>query len=330
MSKFVFLTEAEKNRGFGHFMRSGAVASFLLNKGFDVDFFLDCENELFYFDFLEIKRKNWLLERGFFKKIPKDSVIFVDSYDAGEDFFDFLTQRFENVVVFDDFDRIDYKNSAVVNPNLAFEITEYKKNKTVIGGGEYVVLREEFFQFINKFKVKEEIKKVLITLGGDDNHEVVPKILDFFKNLDYKVSVVSGNDFYASKLKFAFKDFKIFGKLSAYDMAKMMSKSDLVISGAGQTLNELAFLGIPTIAICVGDDQIFNLDIFYKKGFLKDKIFWNDDLNKKILNSLNLLNSIDERKKVSTLGKSLISKNGVKNVANVLINKGSGKCWFLK
>ena len=334
MDNFIFLTEAGKDRGFGHLTRTSAVASYLKKEGFDINFFLDVEDNFTSNNFLdiEITKKNWLKNFSFLDKFSKNSIVFIDSYDADIQFFEYINQKFKNSVVFDDFDRISYKTTAIINPNLAFEITEYKKNNAVIGGGEYVILRNDFFQIRNKVKINDEIKKVLVTFGGNDNHAIVPKILNLFKNefSNLQPIVVAGNDFYASKLKFAFPEFKIFGKLSADKMAKLMIKTDLAISGAGQTLNELAFLGIPTIAICVGDDQKLDIEIFFRKKFLHNKIFWNDDLKNKIKESLEFFYNLENRKKISRTGKSLISKNGVKNVVNVLKNMENKKCWFLK
>ncbi|MBU1147277.1 MAG: UDP-2,4-diacetamido-2,4,6-trideoxy-beta-L-altropyranose hydrolase, partial [Candidatus Omnitrophica bacterium] len=70
----------------------------------------------------------------------------------------------------------------------------------------------------------------------------------------------------------------------ANKMKKVMSESDIAISAGGQTLYELARIGVPAIGVCVADNQILNLKKWAETGFLRFAGRYDDS---------NLLSKID-------------------------------------
>ena len=55
-----------------------------------------------------------------------------------------------------------------------------------------------------------------------------------------------------------------------------MGQVDLAVSAAGQTLYELAQMGVPTIAIQVADNQKDNIEGWLKAGFIHFAGEWDD------------------------------------------------------
>ena len=52
---------------------------------------------------------------------------------------------------------------------------------------------------------------------------------------------------------------------------------DLAISASGQTLYELACIGVPTIAIGIIDNQKNNIKNWINQGFIEYAGCWNDE-----------------------------------------------------
>jgi spore coat polysaccharide biosynthesis predicted glycosyltransferase SpsG len=94
-----------------------------------------------------------------------------------------------------------------------------------------------------------------------------------------------------------------------------MIQADLVISACGQTLHELAYLGIPCIGITSGDDQVLNMKNYVKSGYLLQEIYWNDvDIEEKIFHSIDILRDRKKRSEVSMTGRSIIRGDGLENI----------------
>ena len=53
-------------------------------------------------------------------------------------------------------------------------------------------------------------------------------------------------------------------------MAALISNADVAVSGGGQTLFELLYCGVPTIAIRLADNQRPNIDALAKLGCIRD------------------------------------------------------------
>ena len=112
---------------------------------------------------------------------------------------------------------------------------------------------------------------------------------------------------------------KIYGWLNANRVSSIFNNSDLVISSGGQTLNELAYLGVPFIAIETGFDQYWNI-----KGFVKKKItpihfkVTDKNLIKKLVKTVTTLKDQSKRSIMSSNGTKLIDGKGAFRIAKLL------------
>ena len=83
---------------------------------------------------------------------------------------------------------------------------------------------------------------------------------DILEEAGYQVIVVTGSDGLASQL--STKNSHVYGRVAPMTMANIMSSVDVAVSAAGQTLNELAWLGVPTISVKTGEDQHWNWEYY--------------------------------------------------------------------
>ena len=77
-------------------------------------------------------------------------------------------------------------------------------------------------------------------------------------------------------------------------IAELFTSSDLALSAGGQTLNELAYLGVPFLAIQTGTDQYWNINSYLHSGvtpyhFSGDDLLLESKLLKQIDRDLNRL-----------------------------------------
>ncbi len=103
-------------------------------------------------------------------------------------------------------------------------------------------------------------------------------------------------------------------------MRAAMRKSDIAISAAGQTLYELARMGVPAITVCAADNQARNLEGWRKSGFV---LYAGEHGDRKLFDRLSAcmtkLASPAKRCKRSILGQSLVDGEGAKRVAEKVI-----------
>jgi hypothetical protein len=103
-----------------------------------------------------------------------------------------------------------------------------------------------------------------------------------------------------------------------------MLNSDLAISAGGQTLYELARIGVPAIGICVARNQLVNLRGWSGAGFI-DYIGWDktQGLSVRLKKSIHRLIIEERRFKSSKTGRALIDGQGARRVIDFIISNAA-------
>ena len=316
MSKLTILTEAGRNIGFGHYSRCKAIVENLIPYDIKKEFLVNCrEDELFD---SEIKNIDWINKIESINPTEKNHVVLIDSYLADEKIYSSLKSRFRKVIALDDYNRIIYDVSLIINPNLCYKNIDYSNQKTKIKGGKsYVILRNVFREISNK-KINKESSKILVTLGGSDYRNLLKIIVNLSQDFpELQWTIINPEN---KKLERLMPKTILLKTIDSESMASLMLDSDIVISGCGQTLNELVSIGTPTIGICIDDDQVCNQNYFFENKFLNRKNFWNDShLKTKLKIQINELLKYENRKGIFKNSRDLISKNGVINLIEEII-----------
>jgi len=314
----LILTEAGQKIGFGHYSRCSALSKALLLEGMIVQMMIylnhaDLED-------VNVIETNWLADIESILTNNKFSTVIVDSYLADINLYIKLQKYFKHVVAIDDNNRMTYPCQLLINPNVFFSEMNYSNQLAkCFGGKEYVILRPEFRNqkpaAINKIRAEE----ILITIGGSDFRKILPIVIRSCIETDYlSINVIDPEGLTRNIEN---KYVNILPAQDAKSMVQLMQKADIIISGCGQTLHELASLGKATIGICIDVDQEANQEYYLKEGFLQSKIQWNDkDIKDKIKNELEYNKSLDRRNSIVTFAPSLINKNGILNIVSIIKN----------
>lgn len=320
--KILIFTEAGKEIGFGHLMRCLAIRDELKLQGVEAIIVANLV-EMISPD-PEIIKLDWVKAPSELDSFKQVDLVLVDSYLASEAVFHSLQSTFPNLAVIDDYNRIVYPADYIFNPNVFFEQVDYAlQNARIEGGKEYVILRSVFRENNSKVLVRDKVEHILITIGGSDFRNLLPRLINFcLKQKRISVKVVDPEGL-SSHL--ATTSVEVLGEQTADQMYLLMCEADIVISACGQSLNELASLGKPVIGICLDIDQLPNQKYYFKKGFLKQEIHWDsDNLETLILENIEYLSPKIVRESLSTLGVRLVDKNGVSRLCNNLLSLTNG------
>jgi len=176
-------------------------------------------------------------------------------------------------VILDDIGNKQISSSVLINGSSVNSFHKYqvenKKCKLFLGT-KYMILRKSFLKFRNKYKIiKKPIKNVLLTFGGSDDLDLTLKLIPYFFNKKYTVTIVLGPS-YKQKIKLvkAIKDYSNFKlKSSVKNMAKLFTEQDLVLTSSGITIYELACLGVPCLIFPASKIQNIAAKQMTKNGF---------------------------------------------------------------
>ena len=110
--------------------------------------------------------------------------------------------------------------------------------------------------------------------------------------------------------------------LTSEEIFSIMSRSDIAVTSAGQTLYELACMGVPAVAISVVENQELALRAFCRAGYLLDVPSWESaDATRFLGQRLRLLKDSKMRERLSKAGQTQIDGKGAQRLVQILIEK---------
>lgn len=256
--------------------------------------------------------------------VGESNVTIVDSYLAGKPLYDKVSDATDgHLLMLDDYNRIEYPKGIVVNPSIYGDKIAYSDRQGTIYllGKSYVIVRKEFWEVPLK-TLNKRVKDVLITFGGVDDFTFSVKIVEFLiSNYKFDFHIVFlGNTTDSNCLLDDSERINLYYNLSAAAMRDLMLRCDMCISAGGQTLYELARIGVPTIGICLADNQVENLKTFEESGFLEYAGSCSDSaILDELRKAIKYLGPFEVRQKKNVIGKNLVDGKGVNRiVSNVM------------
>ena len=327
--KVFILTEGGKNIGLGHITRCTSIYQAFEEAGIEPQLIVNGDQTVQ--DLLRDKNckvLDWLNDRKIlFSIVQNADIVFVDSYLADCDLYEKLSNTVKTAVYIDDDARLNYPKGFILNGAILAEQVPYPKRKeiTYLLGAKYAPLRKEFWDVPSK-PIRDNLETAMITSGGADIHNVTPKVLNLLTDVcpEMLKKVIIGKSFQNTAEIEGLMDSstELIYYPDAAEMRKVMLESDIAISAGGQTLYELARIGVPTIGICMAENQLQNIEGWRKSGFLKYVGWYSDEnLEQRLKSSLRYLASKRVRMHISEIGRKVIDGQGYKRIINAINTK---------
>lgn len=309
------LTEGGGKSGLGHIMRCSALYHAFRDQGITpllvVHGDAGAEKALAGKNYL---LKDWEAEAI---EVQAEDIVVIDSYRAGENIYYNLARKIRLLVCLDDTARMEYPPGIVLNSLMDAKGLYPPVDKiNYLLGADYALLREPFQKRPEKM-IRSQIRKCMITLGGQDHLNLMPEIIKYIQSAypHFIIKAVIGHNF---KNKAEIEHIKgentiLISSPAGEEMRDLMVDSDLAISAGGQTLLELACIGTPSLAIAVAENQVNQIMSLEKAG-----VTYRTDLAQ-LSRQIEKLTALDERKAMSGNGRRLIDgKGSIRAVEKIL------------
>jgi UDP-2,4-diacetamido-2,4,6-trideoxy-beta-L-altropyranose hydrolase len=255
------------------------------------------------------------------------SATVVDSYTVTENDLLQLREKGLFVVAIDDLCAYEFPCQLVVNHSLRAPRLPYKSSSgdtRFLLGSEYALLAREFCGPTER-RIRDRIQNILVSLGGSDVHNLMPKLIRILDALplDFSLSCVVGplsknRTEVESAVRESSRKTRIVN--GSGSMRQSFLESDLAVSAGGQTLFELAALGTPTIAVQVADNQANNLQSFAERGIIRFVGEFNEPAFPRVMSEAvsSLASDTATRLRMSEDGRKLIDCMGALRVAGCI------------
>jgi spore coat polysaccharide biosynthesis predicted glycosyltransferase SpsG/L-amino acid N-acyltransferase YncA len=317
------LTEGGKDFGYGHVARCSSIFQAFKHYTVFPKFIVNGDESInSILSEIDVQFVDWLNDSSV---IDNADIVVVDSYYADLDFYDRISNNIPLVVYIDDNNRLEYPKGIIVNGTLDVSNMNYSKRENInyLTGNKFIPLRKDFWN-IPKLKINDSIENILITMGGNDLRNLTPKILellnDNFQGVNKKVIITDSFDNVSEIESLKNDSVELIYSPDSSEVINTMSSVDLAISASGQTLYELACIGVPTIAIGIIDNQKNNIKNWINQGFIEYAGCWNDNnLLNNILDKINYLKNKSIRYDKRLLGIQAVDGKGSLNIVRNIL-----------
>lgn len=217
----------------------------------------------------------------------------------------------------------DFAPDLLLNQNLGASPGWYPhigSQTELLPGPCFALLRREFARWRGwKRVVPERACRLLVTLGGSDPANVTAKVIEALLLMGSgapTATVLAGAanpraDALARMLEGT--PHQLYRQ--ATDMPALMAGADLAIAAGGTTVWELAFMGLPSLLLCLADNQRHNCRELAAGGVAVD-MGWHEEVTPQLLAHTlkQLMVDAPRRTAMSAAGRALVDGCGAERV----------------
>lgn len=246
--------------------------------------------------------------------------------EIGNDFLKKLREESDvNIICIDEFGHRALDADVIINPMISEKYWNYMSKAKLYCGAEYLVLPPKIAKYHKVDNpIKNSIHLITVSMGGVDAPGTTLKMAEWLPHImgDVRINLVLGGGFlYKEKLERIVEgniNITVYQNIDfLYDL---FLESDLAICAGGNTLHELAIMGIPTLVIPSMPHELENGMTFQKKGFsiccdMADQIT-EQNFKKNIVGIENMKVRMNMKKR----GKQITDGNGAERVCRIIKN----------
>jgi UDP-2,4-diacetamido-2,4,6-trideoxy-beta-L-altropyranose hydrolase len=256
--------------------------------------------------------------------------IVVDGYHFGAEYQQAIKNAGLKLLFIDDHGHAaSYHADIIVNQNIhaGGELYEQRDAHTrLLLGTRYSLLRREFLKWQGwKRDIPDVARRLLVTMGGGDPVNATFEVIEALQQTSMdglEVAVVLGEtNPHHEQLEAAVRNSQVPIRLAkaVTDMSELMAWADSAVSAAGSTCWELAFMGLPNIALVLAGNQEAVARQLDSAG-IAINLGWHSDLPRTTLirELERLLTSKELRQAMSDRGRALVDGKGAARVAAMM------------
>lgn len=270
------LTEASGEWGLGHVSRCSSYAQYLGARGIEVSWLIagddiaaacaehEAAAEQIDWDSPTLLRDR---ARGY-------DIAIVDSYHASLESYETLAELVPHCLWLDDEQRMAYPRGLIVNPSAQASSERSiasRPGSRLLSGYAYQSLRPEFLEDFRR-EVPDCPGRILVMMGGTDPRGLTLKVVETARMVYPLASVDAVVASEASRRAMERRlpeGCSLHGRLEASRVRKLMEQADIAVSAGGQTLFEACRTGLPSVAICVAENQRSQAEALDSLGAIK-------------------------------------------------------------
>jgi spore coat polysaccharide biosynthesis predicted glycosyltransferase SpsG len=345
MMQFFFRVDASNTIGMGHFMECIALADFfkktfncgihfLVNDFTPMKRFLEKRGN--YFDVVQING-NEDFEHNSLEQIVKGrnpDFLICNLLERSNEYYRKIQSyvRHSIVILDDEFQR-PVPGNVVINFNITQDPDYYRhfggKETRYCIGPQYIPLSDTLYvKWSKKKEIPDSCGTIFLNQGGSDPFGLTAKIIHALEGLDLEqiIHVVVGDAVSVhqrrelkSLMRSLSKKYQFEWGASHEKMRALMEQSDLAITAAGNTLYELAILGVPSIVICHHERHNRVASKFAERGAAVN-LGIGSDISESVIAAAvkNLLDSREKRIRMSEAIKLVVDGKGCRRIAEMV------------
>jgi len=269
---FLIRCDANKDNGFGHFIRC-------LNLARGIRYKLPSAEIVFIGDYdnfpTQLIKKYKMVKKALFYSIDDEmdfannfDYFILDNYFINQDYIDRYCEKSMKFIKIDDFNDLNLERvEVVVNFCLRGTNFNYGSKKQLLGV-DYYPVREEYklIRLKNMSQFKERVNRALVFLGAADQHNAsltMVRLLDKVLN-NATISLISGQNHI--QLHRSINSNKIEYLPLVPEMEKYLENSNIVITGGGLTKYDCAYNCIPNASLTQTIEQDEEVQTFANAG----------------------------------------------------------------
>ncbi len=247
-------------------------------------------------------------------------VVVLDGYDLSEEIAESLSKSISSrIVMFDDHYSLNTVVDTVINTSLHMDASRYNEQvNSLLLGPKYAPVVDEIMISREKYKVNKKIKKIIISLGGNDAMNNLDTVITFLSGI--KLSSVEVHVIGEKPPKYNNSGIEYLGWKTPEVLSEILYQYDLAILAGGSMLFQFACVGVPVICWPQTQNQLLNAENWERNNalcLLRDI----DELSK----HLNTLNDYESRQNFYNNSRKIVDGIGaeriVSHIQHVAIDK---------
>lgn len=330
-----FFADAYIEIGTGHVMRCLALANACREANISTRFVGRIEDKILRARINDFGHELTALTVGVESKWHSESAdwIVLDGYNFQSHDHRKIRDTGTKLLVIDDMANLDiYDADIILNQNFHANKSDYRlANKAkMLMGPSFSLLRKEF---IGRRPVErnKEVRRLLVTLGGSDPQGATLLVIEALANIEnikFKVQLIAGSSNpHMARLEAAGGFAGTRGHVIdihhyTNDMPGAMAWADIGVIAAGSTSLEVAYMGLPSLALILADNQASIADAIHSKG-VAESLGWYDQLSAHTISDAleRLAKNVSLRKAMTENGHALVDGLGVNRVVETILEQ---------